>query len=139
MLVAHAANLSSFLEPTTAGRTRFAGAIEVRERRDVEIRRLDSVFSKVTAPADEGAVFLKCDTQGLDLEVVEGAGTVARPSRGSAAGARCRSALSRIGIASRGLDLLAARGFRIAGMFPVARDDRARLLQVEAVFVRAAP
>jgi FkbM family methyltransferase len=136
--VAHADNLSSFLEPASAGRARFTGAIDARERLEVEVRRLDSVFADLTAPAGPASVYLKCDTQGLDLEVVEGAGDVLSRLAGVQLELDLEPLYEGSATFLEGLSRLGDRGFRLAGVFPVARDDRARLLQVETVFVPSA-
>jgi FkbM family methyltransferase len=136
--VAYADNLSSFLAPASAGRARFAGAIDARERLEVEVRRLESIFADVTAPTGAGSVYLKCDTQGLDLEVVDGAGDVLSRLAGVQLELDLEPLYEGSGTFLEGLSRLGDRGFRLAGAFAVARDDRARLLQVETVFVPAA-
>jgi FkbM family methyltransferase len=136
--VAHADNLSSFLKPASAGRARFAGAIDARERLEVEVRRLESIFADVTGPTGPGSLYLKCDTQGLDLEVVEGAGDVLSRFAGVQLELDLEPLYEGSGTFLEGLSRLGERGFRLAGVFPVARDDHARLLQVETVFVPAA-
>jgi FkbM family methyltransferase len=133
--VAYADNLSSFLEPAAAGRARFAGAIDARERVDVEVRRLESIFTEVTAAAGSETVFLKCDTQGLDLEVVQGAGNFLSGLAGVQLELDIEPLYEGSGTFLDGLAQLGSYGFRLAGVFPVARDDRTRLLQVETVFV----
>jgi FkbM family methyltransferase len=136
--VAKADNLSSFLEPSVAGRTRFDEGIAARDRIEVDIRRLDSVFAEVTAAARPGGFYLKCDTQGVDLDVVEGTGDVLSTFAGVQLELDLEPLYEGSGTFVDGLSRLGSRGFRLAGVFPVARDGRARLLQVEAVFVPAA-
>jgi FkbM family methyltransferase len=139
MRVAAADNLSSFLEPSAAGRARFSGVIEAREELAVEVKRLDTVFPDLASVAVGGRTFLKCDTQGLDLDILDGA----EKTLDSLAGIQLELDIEPLydGAAEfrRGVDWLGERGFLLAGTFPVVRDARLRLLQVEAVFVAGEP
>jgi FkbM family methyltransferase len=133
--VATADNLSSFLVATPTAHERFRGAIAVREEVEVDVKRLDSVFTDVTSQVEPGGRFLKCDTQGVDLEVVGGAGAILSQLAGLQLELDVEPLYEGSAGLLDGLETLAGQGFRVAGMFPVARDESARLLQVEAVFV----
>src|SRR5262249_39591429 len=49
-----------------------AGPVERTER--IMVRRLDSIFDDALKGLDKARVFLKTDAQGMDLEVLKGAG-----------------------------------------------------------------
>jgi FkbM family methyltransferase len=114
--------LNSVLGPSAYGRDRFA-ALRLEPRKEqVEVRKLDEVFADAVEPLVDPVVFLKLDTQGSDLEVLQGA----------------RGVLDRIAALVTELpvvpiyegmpslvDALAElrdHGFEITGMFPVTRD-----------------
>jgi FkbM family methyltransferase len=56
--------LSSLLQPIVPSET---------ETEQVEVKRLDELFSTLVLPISTPRVFLKLDTQGYDLKVLEGA------------------------------------------------------------------
>lgn len=64
--------LNSFLAPTSNITAINSGRIERTE--NVTIRRLDSLFPEAVRGLDHPRVFLKTDVQGLDIEVIRGAG-----------------------------------------------------------------
>lgn len=71
--VARQSNFSSFLRPTLFSLEWFGGSAVEREER-VEVRRLDAVFERLTHHVTAPRLLLKTDTQGWDLQVIEGAG-----------------------------------------------------------------
>src|SRR5690242_13263784 len=72
MHVARESNFSPFLPPTRFSEEWFGGSV-VEHDEEVEVRRLDAVFETLVAHVPEPRVLLKTDTQGCDLEVLEGA------------------------------------------------------------------
>ena len=65
-------DLSSFLSPTGDLIENVAGAAVIRAQ-PVAMKRLDSLFGELVAPIHAPRVFLKLDTQGYDLRVLQGA------------------------------------------------------------------
>jgi FkbM family methyltransferase len=132
--VAKSTDFSSFLSLSRYGATTLASkAATVREER-VSMRRLDSVRP---AEAEGGSSFLKVDTQGWDLRVLQGAtGTLGR-----IVALQVEIALRPIydGMPSleEVLDLLRSHGFEPTGFFPVSHDARLRLIEVDCVAVRS--
>ena len=129
--VAREANFTSFLEPNQFSVERFGGS-EVDRQEEVPVKRLDGL--DLVGP--EARVLLKTDTQGLDLEVIEGA--AACLDRVVA----LQVELSVRPIYEGSTDWLAtlARlrelGFRPAQLTSVGRDDALGLLELDCLLVR---
>lgn len=104
-------------------------------KEDIKVRRLDSVFADYVGEAR--CPFLKIDTQGYELEVLDGA----KACLDSFAGVQAELSLSEL---YRGQTLwldfalrLQREGFQLANLFPVFSDQATgRLLQVDGVFFR---
>jgi hypothetical protein len=100
----------------------------------VTVHRLDSVFDELVAGHEQ--VFLKVDTQGHDLAVVEGLG--------SRAVSGIQLELSFIPVYdgtprfSEVTEVLASRGYLPAAFFPVSwAEDELCLVEADGLFVRA--
>lgn len=102
----------------------------------VIVRRLDEVFAEVTAEWGVRNVFLKLDTQGYDLDVIEGA----RATLASVAA--LQTELSVLPIYERipdyrvALKRLNELGYAISGIFPVTHDHALRIIEMDCVMVR---
>jgi FkbM family methyltransferase len=134
--VSHESDLSSFLETSSYGHELFPTATEVDSAEVVQVRRLDSILATVV---DGGSshLFLKCDTQGWDLEVISGAdGCLDRIQ-----GLQIEAAVKPIyNGAPSYLDALAEvtrRGFALTGIFPIQRDEQLQIVELDCIFVRA--
>jgi FkbM family methyltransferase len=133
--VAGESNFTSFLEPNQFSVDRFGGSA-VDHTETVEIARLDAVFADVTAHVPDPRVLLKTDTQGWDLEVIEGAAGVLDRV------VALQAELSVRAIYEGSTDWLAtlARlrelGFRPAQLTSVGRDDSLGLLELDCLLVR---
>ena len=66
---------SSFLTPREESQIRFQGN-RVERREQVDIRRLDHILEKCLTSISSPRLYLKIDTQGFDLSVMEGAQTI---------------------------------------------------------------
>jgi FkbM family methyltransferase len=129
--------LNTFLAPSGYGVERFPTMASPLPAQTVEVRRLGDVFDEVTAHVPEPRALLKVDTQGYDLEVIEGAAEVL-----------CRVAALQVelpvkhvyegvpGLAVT-LERLDELGFEVTGMFPVTRDrDLLRVVEFDCVLRR---
>jgi FkbM family methyltransferase len=122
---------TSFLEPENADNPQFAGLNEIKAQHMVPVRRLDG--SDVGAGQ---AIYLKCDTQGFDMEVIRGAtGTLSRIKA-----MQIEMGVQRIykGLPhyTENLKELEALGFIPAGFVPVSRDANLGGIEFDAVLVR---
>lgn len=133
------ASMSSFHAPNQYAAERFPDSSAVLHRERVRISTLDAFFRAHSAEWGAGAVFLKMDTQGHDLEVVKG---------GSASLARIaglQSELSLLPIYADTPDYRVALeyfhqlGFTPSGLYPVSRDHgNLALIEIDCVMVRKA-
>lgn len=108
----------------------------VRHAETVPVRRLDELAEELGALVPLDRVYLKIDTQGHDLAVIEGAEGMME----------CVVALqTEMAVVPvyedaprypEAIGALEARGYALSGMFPVAQDDRLRLLEFDCVMVR---
>lgn len=122
---------SSFLEPDNSATPQFDDPNRVVGQHRVPVRRLDQVALR--PPAER--IFLKCDTQGFDMEVIRGAGQVLE----RVVALQIELGLTRI---YRGLppyhQVLAeldALGFQPAGFFPVSRNDNLSVIEFDCLLV----
>lgn len=121
---------SSFRKPT-------GGLPDSRVERSetVQLRRLDTVFHELV-PAG-ARVFLKLDTQGFDLEVLKGATGCLSAIVGLQSEVSMRPQYDGSPDYLEALPYMNSLGFDLTGVFPVLRDDRLRLLEVDSVLVRS--
>jgi FkbM family methyltransferase len=133
--VARASNFTSFLRPTRFSVDWFGGSAVEREE-EVEVQRLDAVFESLVAHVPRPRVMLKTDTQGWDLEVIEGArGCLDRV-------AAIQVELSLRALYEGAVDWLEALatlrelGFRPAHLTSVGRDAELGVVELDCLLVR---
>lgn len=133
--VARESNFTSFLEPNAFSVERFGGSAVDRQE-EVEVARLDAVFTELTAHVPAPRVLLKTDTQGWDLEVIEGAAGVLDQVVALQAELSVRpiyeDSTSWLTVLAR----LGELGFRPAQLTSVGRDDALGLLELDCLLVR---
>lgn len=102
----------------------------------VEVRRLDGVLDEHLPPGAAGQILLKIDTQGSDLDVLDGATGVLDRVAAVQTEVPLQPLYEGVAGLPEVLAALAARGFALSGVFPVSADDRLRLIEVDCVAVR---
>jgi FkbM family methyltransferase len=123
---------NSFLQPNEFILTH---GVAVHDVIDVPIHRLDGILDTVLADVKTPSIYLKLDTQGYDLKVLEGAKKIRH--RLSA----LQSELSLIAIyegSPNYLDSIAQlneMGFSITGLFPITRDNGLRVVEFDCVMI----
>lgn len=125
---------SSFLSPSEYGRGGFGGKLQVERTETVEVKRLKDVFDDLVASTglDDPRVFLKLDTQGYDIAVIEGAGTKLERIYALQTELSVKSIYDGMSTGlTESLSLLQQRGFEVTGLFPVTWDPQDRLSVVE--------
>jgi FkbM family methyltransferase len=132
--VAKQSTLSSLLPQSEYGERAFAGGL-AEQHEDVEVRRLDEVWDSVLAHVTEPRVFLKLDTQGYDLKVLEGA----EEHLGEIHGLQVELSLKAIYKGSpplaEALERIDGLGFAVTGLYPAARDGPL-LVEVDCIAIR---
>ena len=133
--VAHSTDFSSFRAFTRFGTEHFAAETLIEHRERVEIRRLDGVLAQFV-PDDARRIFLKLDTQGWDLEVLQGA-----------AGCLDRIVALQLEVSARpiydgtptyleALSHVEGLGFSLTDAVPVVRDHLHRVIEFDCVLGR---
>jgi FkbM family methyltransferase len=130
----------SLLAPSRFGRQSFGDKLALVGKERIEIRRLDEVLDACLEGISNPRLYLKMDTQGYDLAVVEGAGaTLAR-----VLGLQTEVALRPIYEHMRTtlvntVPELQKRGYEVTGLFPVTRDrkDGLRIIELDCVMIQA--
>jgi hypothetical protein len=81
--------------------------------------------------------YLKLDTQGWDLEVIDGGPQTLPRVLALQTEVSCRAVYEGMPTMATSLDVLAAHGFAVSGLFPVTRDADLRVVELDCVAVRA--
>jgi FkbM family methyltransferase len=136
--VASDSDLSSVLPTTAYARTLFSHAASVIGREAVDVRRLDAILDRCLDGGGERGLFLKTDTQGLDLEVIAGATACLDRICGLQVELSVKPIYDGMPSHVEALSALRDYGFSPTGMFPVQRDEKLRIVEFDCVFVRAA-
>jgi FkbM family methyltransferase len=126
---------SSFLEPDNSRIHEFEGLNVPCRTEAVAVKTIDTMLPELRARLGFKRPYLKLDTQGFDIEVLEG-------SRQSLGGIPAlQSEASVIGI-YKGMPgymdtirYLGSRGFDITGLYPVSRDRSLRLIEFDCVMI----
>ena len=131
------APLTSIRRPYSKLPSNIAHRNVVTHELNVELKRLDSVFPKLSADMNVQTPFLKMDTQGYDIEVFRGA------SGCLADFVAMQSEVSVIPLYENtpswieALDAYKRAGFELSGLFPVSFDEQMRVIEFDAVLIRA--
>jgi len=126
---------ASFFEPNKFGLERFPKS-SVGHMEEVEVRTLDSMVDSCLEGLSQPKVYLKLDTQGWDLEVLNGSRTALQYVVG------LQSELSvkpiYVGMPSylQVLDAIQGLGFGLTGIYPISRDRNSQIIEFDAVFIR---
>jgi FkbM family methyltransferase len=105
--------------------------MDVAEVESVEIVRLDDV------DLPPGTIFLKIDTQGHDLEVLQGAAVTLARTTAIVVEVRNRSIYEEAPLLTNMIDELSSRNFELANLHPLLLDtDGLRVIEFDAVFVK---
>ncbi len=122
-------DFNSVLSPTAFGSQRFP-VLGIGRSQSVRVERLDSF------PLAEGAIFLKTDTQGYDLEVLNGATVVMDRIAVLLIELSTKAIYEGMPPAPQVMELIGGWGFQPVGFFPVSRDGLS-VVEFDGLFVRA--
>lgn len=102
----------------------------------VTVKRLDEIWSSIADSPNTGNVFLKSDTQGFDLEVIEGA----REILGKISGLQLELSMQPIyhntPTYAQVLDRLEELGYLVAGMFAVTTTPNLAVVEFDCILVK---
>jgi FkbM family methyltransferase len=133
--VTRSPGLNSFLAPRKDVVTGFWNDDSISGVEKVAIRTLDDVLAEEGIDCSRQGVYLKLDTQGFDLEVINGAGRSINGIRGLQTEASIRPIYHGMPTYGETLQKLNELGFALSGMFPVTSDESLRLVELDFVFI----
>jgi FkbM family methyltransferase len=103
----------------------------------VRVCRLDTVYDEVVPDGREARLFLKCDTQGFDMQVIAGA----ERSMARVMALQIELSTRPIYAGAPGylevLETMGGRGFDVAGIYPVRRDELGRMVNFDCVMINS--
>lgn len=134
--VSQGTNYSSFLSPSDYGREQDS-AINVEHVELVQIRRLDQVFSELTAHIPQPRVYLKMDTQGFDLEVLRGATQCLDKIEALQSELSLQPLYKDMTSWTSALSEFSNAGFTVSAFFAGYRDSELRLSEMDCVMVKS--
>jgi FkbM family methyltransferase len=134
--VTRSTDFASILMPDESHADHFAGDMAVEHIERVQMSTLENVITQIPSLARASNIFLKTDTQGFDMEVIEGMGHKSEGLLGLQAELPIihlyEDMSDFVTTYSRILEL----GFEIFGLSPVAHDSRFRTTEYDCVFRR---
>ena len=136
--VARISQFSSFLEPSTYSREQFGAASGTDRVIDVELRRLSSILDELVGDPESHRFFLKMDTQGYDMNVLDGAGASLERVRGIQTEVSVKAIYDEMISYDVAITRLQALGFELTGLFPVTRDRDLRVVEFDCVMRKVA-
>jgi FkbM family methyltransferase len=135
---------SSLLPASEYGKRRFATLREGEvsgQFVEVPLRRLDKLLDEllqeVPASNDLPRIFLKMDTQGLDLEVFRGIGEWVHQVVGLQSEVALLPIYEQMPRMPEALAAYEDAGFEISGLYPVTSEPDGRVIEYDCVMVRA--
>jgi FkbM family methyltransferase len=138
--VFHGSTFHSLLTASEFGRETFGGRLAIERIERIEIKRLDDVLDSCLEGIPMPRLYLKMDTQGYDLAVVEGAGA----TLGRVLALQTEVALQPIyqGMSTtlcNTIPELRKWGFEVTGLFPVSRDEKdgLQIIELDCVMIRS--
>ena len=122
----------------TMGYQKYLRETEVSATEEVDVRRLDDVLGELLPPGTR-RVFLKCDTQGYDMNVIHGA---QQSLRSTVVAVQIELSVRQVYRGSthylEALAALEAMDYELTGVFPVQRDSALRVVNLDCVLVQRA-
>ena len=128
--------IASFLTPNEYAREQFGGKSAVKRTELVDVRRLDSVFSDCVAGIPDPRVYLKMDTQGYDLRVLEGAHDCLGQVLAIQSELSVRKIYEGMPDFTEAITRFNSLGFELSAIFPVTIDRNLRMIEFDCVAVR---
>jgi FkbM family methyltransferase len=130
-------SLASFLPPSAYSREIFGDEIVPRHQERVSVTTLDS-FMSADSQGDgrRSRLFLKIDAQGFDAQILDGAEQALRLVQGLQTEVALKPLYNGVTPYLSQLGRLNDRGFELTGTFPVVRDSRMSIIELDCVFAR---
>ncbi len=134
--VTNSSDFSSLLPVSSYGSSQFAKATTVARTEQVHVVRLDSMIDEITKGIKAARIYLKTDTQGYDLQVLEGASGCLQLILGLQSEIALKPIYEGMPDYLTSLARLNALGFSITSLIPVTRDESLRVVEFDCLMVR---
>src|ERR1700733_2405572 len=134
--ITNSSDFSSLLPVSSYGNSQFAKATTVARTEQVNVVRLDSMIDEITKGIKEPRIYLKTDTQGYDLQVLEGASGCLQLILGLQSEIALKSIYEGMPDYLTSLARLNTLGFSITSLIPVTRDENLRVVEFDCLMVR---
>lgn len=130
-------SFSSFLNPAENAPGMFKDLNTIDYQETVSIRRLDTILAQVLPKGVGKNIYLKLDTQGYDLNVVEGANGVLDRIRALQSEVAVLRIYDNMPDYFTSIQTLNQKGFEMTGLFPVSRDENQRVVEFDCVMINS--
>lgn len=130
-----ASTFSSFLTPSHSETDQFREQNKIERAISVEVQKLDDVLPALLREIGSGRPFLKMDTQGYDLQVIEGGKTVIQDVAALQTEASVTPIYSGMPDYVTTIRTLEALGFCVSGFFPLQPERVLRLVEFDCYMV----
>jgi FkbM family methyltransferase len=127
---------SSLLPINAFGTEQFADQTTVTRTEEVKVVRLDSKIDEIVAGLDNPRVYLKMDTQGYDLNVIEGASGCLNSILGLQSEIALQPIYEGMPDYLTSLAKLNSLGFGVTALVPVTRDENLCVVEFDCLMVR---
>ncbi len=134
--IMNSSDFSSLLPASHYGSSQFAKATAVNRTERVQVVRLDSIIDEIVEGIEEPRIYLKVDTQGYDLQVLEGASGCLQLVLGLQSEIAPKPIYEGMPDYLTSLARLNALGFSITSLVPVTRDEKLRVVEFDCLMVR---
>lgn len=134
--VMEGSQFSSLLAATAEFENSFKGKTRISKRIQVPVRRFDAVLREAQQQYGFRKPFLKLDTQGTELRILEGATEVLPQIAAIQLEISFATIYDDAPDFHRIFDFMGDSGYEISGLFPNNYGHFPRLLEMDAVFVR---
>jgi len=128
---------SSFRNPSPYAFETFGSQPTVKFTETVAVATLDEMFDQIISGISDPHVYLKMDTQGWDLEVLEGAAESLTHVMALQSEIATQAIYDGMPMMRESLDYFDRSGFAISGLFPVNLDRKLRAVEFDCVAVRS--
>lgn len=134
--------MSSFLRPdmsrlASLGYSHLMQVADVVATEAAQVRRLDTVLDEALDGRTDARVFLKCDTQGFDMKVMAGAAATLPGIAALQIELSFKPIYAGAPAYAEVLAQMTARGFDVAGIYPVRRDELLRMVNFDCLMINS--
>lgn len=127
--------MSSFLNTSSFARDQFKKDSVVLYEEEVTVERLDLVFSSLIGKIETPQCYLKLDTQGWDLDVVEGSSACLKYFCAMQSEISFKPIYEGMPTYMKSIETLAKLDFVVSGMFPVKHDVNGAVIEMDCVLI----